>query len=305
MLIGYGRVSTEDQDTRGQRAQLVAAGCIQVFEEKASGGDRRRPELARALEQVRKGDTLVITRIDRLARSLSHLLAVIETLRAKGAHFRSLADPIDTSSPQGIFTLQVLGAAAEFERALIRERTKAGLASARARGRVGGNPGLRARDPVAIARIRQGRRLGELARIEATADIWMPIVERLRPMEPWDVVARAVAHAHPAGRWTRDKLVRAVKRLVAANKAEGRLLQVAPRRRRGGRQDDIVRTIGAFLTEAPELTLGGLKRKLDHHRIRPPSLAAEWPISTLGRFVTQARAAGLAPPKPSGSIGRG
>ena len=106
--------------------------------------------LARVLERIGKGDTLVVVRIDRLARSLSHLLEVIERLEAKGAFFRSLTDPIDTSSPQGKFTLQVLGAAAEFERALIRERTKAGLASARTKGRVGGNPGLRARDPEAL-----------------------------------------------------------------------------------------------------------------------------------------------------------
>ena len=93
------------------------------------------------LERIGKGDTLVVVRIDRLARSLSHLLEVIERLEAKGAFFRSIQDPIDTGSPQGKFTLQVLGAAAEFERALIRERTKAGLASARTKGRVGGNPG--------------------------------------------------------------------------------------------------------------------------------------------------------------------
>jgi DNA invertase Pin-like site-specific DNA recombinase len=94
--------------------------------------------MARLLERIGKGDTLVIVRIDRLARSLSHLLEVIERLEARGAFFRSLSDPIDTSSPQGKFTLQVLGAAVEFEQALIRERTKAGLASARTIGRGGG-----------------------------------------------------------------------------------------------------------------------------------------------------------------------
>ena len=93
------------------------------------------------LDQLQAGDTLVVVRIDRLARSLSHLLEIIERLESKGAHFRSLQDPIDTASPQGKFTLQALGAAAEFERAQIRERTKAGLRSAKAEGRVGGNPG--------------------------------------------------------------------------------------------------------------------------------------------------------------------
>ena len=152
-LIGYARVSTEDQDTAAQTDALRAAGCAEIVEERASGASRTRPLLARALARIRAGDTLVVARIDRLARSLAHLLAVIEELRAHGAHFRSLGDPIDTSSPQGLFTLPG-GAgrrAAEFERALIRERTRAGLAAARARGRIGGNPALRARDPAARA----------------------------------------------------------------------------------------------------------------------------------------------------------
>ena len=122
------------------------------------------------LDQLRIGDTLVVVRIDRLARSLSHLLEIIERLEAKGAHFRSLQDPIDTASPQGKFTLQVLGAAAEFERALIRERTKAGLRSAKAAGRVGGNPGLKAGDPVAIRKTRAARVESHFHKLNANAD---------------------------------------------------------------------------------------------------------------------------------------
>ena len=145
-LIGYARVSTEEQTPLPQSQALKSAGCIEIHEEQASGGNRARPVLARVLERIGKGDTLVVVRIDRLARSLSHLLEVIERLEAKGAFFRSIEDPIDTASPQGKFTLQVLGAAAEFERALIRERTKAGLTSAgrssqgaaRATGRIHG-----------------------------------------------------------------------------------------------------------------------------------------------------------------------
>jgi DNA invertase Pin-like site-specific DNA recombinase len=115
--------------------------------------------LARVLERIGKGDTLVVVRIDRLAQSLSHLL------EAKGASFRFLTDPIDTSSPQGMFTLQVLGAGVEFELALIRERTKAGLASARSKGWIGGNPGLRARDPAALRKVRLARRDGYMERL--------------------------------------------------------------------------------------------------------------------------------------------
>ena len=117
--IGYARVSTEEQTLQSQMDALRAAGCVRIFEEHASGGDPERLVLGQALRAVGRGDTLVVVRLDRLARSLSHLLRLLEGLEARGAHFRSLSDPIDTASPQGKFTLQVLGAAAEFERALI------------------------------------------------------------------------------------------------------------------------------------------------------------------------------------------
>jgi len=132
-LIGYARVSTEDQATDAQVDVLKAAGCAEIFCEHMSGAKASRPELAKALAGVRRGDVLVFARLDRLARSLAEL-------DAKGAHFKSLADPIDTTTPQGRFALQVLGAVAELERALIQERTKDGLRAAKRRGRVGGNP---------------------------------------------------------------------------------------------------------------------------------------------------------------------
>src|SRR5580704_7775216 len=118
-LIGYARVSTEEQGTDPQLDELRAAGCDAVREEHASGADRTRPVLASLLREIQPGETLVVVRLDRLARS------VIELLEAKGAHFRSLRDPIDTTTPQGMFSLQVLGAVAQLERALIAERTKA------------------------------------------------------------------------------------------------------------------------------------------------------------------------------------
>ena len=214
-LIGYARVSTEDQTPLPQSQALKSAGCAEIHEEQASGGNRARPVLARVLERIGKGDTLVVVRIDRLARSLSHLLEVIERLEAKGAFFRSLTDPIDTSSPQGKFTLQVLGAAAEFERALIRERTKAGLASARTKGRVGGNPGLRARDPAALRKVRLARQDGYMERLNETAQDWVPHVRRLRPDLAWEDVVRIVNGPLPHERqWTQSRLLRAVNAYV-------------------------------------------------------------------------------------------
>jgi DNA invertase Pin-like site-specific DNA recombinase len=191
-LIGYARVSTEDQGTDPQLDELRAAGCITVHEEHASGADRGRPVLARLLREIRRGETLVVVRLDRLARSVSHLLAVVEQLEARGAHFRSLRDPIDTSTPQGMFSLQVLGAVAQLERALIAERTKAGLRSARSRGRIGGNPGLRARDPAAIRKVRAARDAAYLEGVIARLDEWLPTVRRMRPAQPWGDVVRVL-----------------------------------------------------------------------------------------------------------------
>src|SRR4051794_23032450 len=158
-LIGYARVSTEDQGIDPQADELRAAGCVIVQEEHASGADRSRPVLARLLREIQPGETLVVVRLDRLARSASHLLAVIEQLEASGAHFCSLRDSIDTSTEQGMLSLQVLGAVAQLDRALIAERTKAGLNAGRSRGGVGGNPGLRAGDKEAIRKVRRAATL--------------------------------------------------------------------------------------------------------------------------------------------------
>lgn len=139
-LIGYARVSTQDQGTEMQRVALEAAGCARIYEETASGAQRDRPQLAAALDYLRPGDTLVVWRLDRLARSLKQLIETVEALEKRGVHFRSLTENIDTSTPNGRLTFHLFGALAEFERSLIRERTMAGLAAARARGRVGGRP---------------------------------------------------------------------------------------------------------------------------------------------------------------------
>src|SRR5580704_9589595 len=184
-LIGYARVSTEEQGTDPQCDELRAAGCATVLEEHASGADRSRPVLARLLRDIAAGETLVVVRLDRLARSVSHLLSVIEQLEASGAHFRSLRDPIDTTTPQGMFSLQVLGAVAQLERALIADRSKAGLQSARARGRVGGNPGVRAGDPRAIAKIVKSRDAAYVSRLINSMETFMPTVRKLRPAKPW------------------------------------------------------------------------------------------------------------------------
>ncbi len=139
-LLGYARVSTADQDLALQTDALTRAGCVRTFTDVASGTLTARPELDRLLDHLREGDTLVVWRLDRLGRSLRHLLELVEQLGQRGVGFRSLTESIDTTTPGGRLVFSIFGALAEFERALIVERTHAGLAAARARGRVGGRP---------------------------------------------------------------------------------------------------------------------------------------------------------------------
>ncbi|MGE0853598.1 MAG: recombinase family protein [Hyphomicrobiaceae bacterium] len=134
MLIGYARVSTEDQNLDLQRRALAAAGCDQVFEDQVSGAVAERPGLAQALKVLGPGDVLIVWKLDRLGRSLSHLIEVIQGLGQKGAGFRSLSENIDTTTAGGRLVFHMMGALAEFERSLIAERTKAGIAAAKARG---------------------------------------------------------------------------------------------------------------------------------------------------------------------------
>ena len=138
MLFGYARVSKDDQDTATQVAALKAAGCEKIYREKASGGRWDRPELHRLIEQLRKGDVLVVWKLDRLSRSLRDVLILMERLGQTKAGFKSLTEAIDTTTPAGRMMMQMVGAFAEFERAMLRERTKAGLETARQEGRIGG-----------------------------------------------------------------------------------------------------------------------------------------------------------------------
>jgi len=140
MLVGYARVSTQDQNPALQLDALKAAGCEKLFVEKASGAQRDRPELLAALDYLRAGDSLVVWKLDRLARSLKQLIETVELLESREIGLRSLTEAIDTTTAGGKLVFHVFGALAEFERSIIRERTRAGLEAARARGKKGGRP---------------------------------------------------------------------------------------------------------------------------------------------------------------------
>jgi DNA invertase Pin-like site-specific DNA recombinase len=154
MLIGYARVSTQDQDNAAQISALKTAGCELIFEEKVSGGLWDRPELHRLLGQLRKGDVLVVWKLDRLSRSLKDVLTLMERVELASAGFQSLTEAIDATSPGGRMMMQIVGSFAEFERAMLRERTRNELNAARKEGRIGGRrPKLKSYQEQEIVRL--------------------------------------------------------------------------------------------------------------------------------------------------------
>ena len=165
-IVGYARVSRPEQDPELQLRALREAGCEQIWTEHASGAERGRPELLSVLSYLRAGDCLVVWKLDRLGRSLSHLIEVIGSLGARGVEFRSLSEGMDTTTANGRLLFHVFGAVAEFERELIRERTLAGLAAARASGHHGGRRPVMTPYHIRAARemVDQGRSMKEIAR---------------------------------------------------------------------------------------------------------------------------------------------
>ena len=168
MLIGYARISTEEQSLDAQLDALNGAGAGRIFADRISGSKRQRPELDRMLDQLRDGDVVMVTKYDRLARSLRDLLDIVQAIRDRGAGFRSLAEDIDTTTPAGRLVFHVFASIAQFERERISERTREGLDAARRRGRVGGRPpALSGAQRVEVRRMRDEelRPLPEIAQI--------------------------------------------------------------------------------------------------------------------------------------------
>ena len=286
---GHLGLSLPESPTDAQVDELRAAGCQVLHQEHGSGASRARPVLARLMREIGAGDVLVVVRLDRLARSVSHLLAVIEDLEARGAHFRSLRDPIDTSTPQGMFSLQVLGAVAQLERALIAERTKAGMRAAKARGKLPGNPGLRERRPEAARAASAARQRVFIGDLIASAPTWLPTVQRMRPQHSWDDVMRVLNHK--GQRWTVEKLRRAVHRLVRERMAAADLIKRSPRR---PPEDRLMTLVAGIAIADPELTLREIAAQLEKMRERTPRGGRQWAASSVKSLLDQARRLGLA-----------
>jgi hypothetical protein len=255
-LIGYARVSTKDQATDPQVDALKAAGCVEIFREDMSGAKASRPELAKVLARMRPGDVLVVARLDRLARSLSHLLTVITELDAKGAGFKSLADSIDTTTPQGRLALQALGA---------------------------------------VAKLPDARSQAYLERVNRTAEHWLPIVKDMRPGHRWEDVVRVFnAKRERAGGlhlpWTAEKLQRAVERLVAEGLADPALLQPAGRKVSSKR---LVTLVAGIRRANPEMSLSEIGAQLEAINERTPRGGTRWSPSSVKSLLDRAKKLGV------------
>ena len=218
--IGYARVSTDDLHGKAQKAALHAVPCDLLYFEQESGANRERPELARALKELRTGDTLVVARLERLGRSLIHLLQIMEDLEARIA-FQSLAEGFDMRTDEGQLMMQQLGSFAEFERKRITARINCVIAAAKKRGVVFGNPRLRAGDKDTIRKIVLARDETHVTQLIDTMDTFIPRVRELRPKTPWPRVAEAVSRATGVT-WTIERLTRSARRLVGRGRSTAR-----------------------------------------------------------------------------------
>lgn len=305
--IGYARVSTAEQSANLQVDALKAAGFEEIHVEVASGARDDRPILRRVLTKLKTGDVLGVWRLDRLGRSLSHLIGVISGLKDRRIGFRSLNGDIDTTTPNGLLIFHIFGALGEFERNIIRERTIAGLAAARARGRIGGNPALKRKDPQAIRRLRSIRRDVHTKRLLEHVDGWLPTVRRMRPVEPWEAVAEAInaLPGPPGGRWTPARLLRAVRHLASGGLVDKGLLARAPKTAGNARTPAMIRA-DELLRKNPKASLSELARELQSAGELTPRKSVRWSPTSVKTLLRTGRAGRhIRKPAefPDGSIG--
>ena len=289
-LIGYARLSAADHLDDPQMRDLLDAGCGRIYQEYSSAISRARPVLSRLLGELTAGDVLVIVSLDRLARSVTHLVHVINDLEERGVAFRSIRDQIDTSNLQGASSLQVLRAVGNLERALITERTKDGIREARARGRLPGNPGLRERKPEAIRAVSHARQKAYFDGLEASAQTWLPTVRQLRPQHSWDNVVRVLNFRGQD--WSVERLRRAVHRMFREKLVEADVLARSPRR---APEDSSMKIVAAIAIANPGLPLKDIAAQLDKMGEPPVKGTRKWKPSSVRHLLDEAHRFGLIP----------
>ncbi|TMV04462.1 recombinase family protein [Brucella haematophila] len=284
--IGYARPSMEDPFNATQLSRLQNAGCIRIYQEHAAEKFQSRPALEKLLSHLVTGDTLVVLKLDRVVRSVSHLAVLIRDLTDRGIHLLSLDDPLDTSGQAS--ALQILDVVVNLEHALKVERTRAGMKLARARGKLAGNPGLRERRPEAISNIVAARNRAYMEQLVATAPTWLPTVSQLRPQHSWENI---VLTLNLRGQnWTVERLRRAIRKLVQEGLAEPKLLTQAKRRIP---DDYFIKRVAAIAIADPTLSLRAIAAKLDAMGAKPPRGGGKWQAASIRNLLEDARRFGF------------
>ena len=284
--IGFARPSMEDPFNATQLSRLQNAGCIRIYQEHAAEKFQSRPALEKLLSHLVAGDTLVVVKLDRVARSVSHLAELIRDLTDRGIHLLSLDDPLDTSRQAS--ALQILDVVVNLEHALKVERTRAGMKLAKARGKLAGNPGLRERRPEAISNIAVARNRAYMEQLVATAPTWLPTVSQLRPQHSWENI---VLTLNLRGQnWTVERLRRAIRKLVQEGLAEPKLLTQAKRRIP---DDYFIKRAAAIAIADPTLSLRAIAAKLDAMGAKPPRGGGKWQASSVRNLLEDARRFGF------------
>jgi hypothetical protein len=244
--------------------------------------------LVRLLAELNAGDALLVTRLDRVARSASDLLVLLEKLNDREIGFRSLDDPIDTTGPLGAFSIQVLGAIVDLEKAQSAERARESIKAAKAQGRFPGNPGLRERRPEAIEAASKAREKLYIDGLNASSETWLPVVRQLRPKHSWDNVVDVLNRRGQD--WTVERLRRAVRRLVREQLAEKELLERSPRR---APEDHLMKKVAAITIADPSLSLRGIASELEKMGERPARGGKKFQPSSVRDLLDKAHRFGL------------
>ncbi len=244
--------------------------------------------MVRLLAELNAGDALVVARLDRVARSAGDLLGLIEKLKDREIGFRSLGDPIDTAGPLGAFTIQVLAAIVDLEKAQSAERARDSIKAAKAQGRLPGNPGLRERRPEAIEAASKAREKLYIDSLNASSETWLPVVRQLRPKHSWDNVVDVLNRRGQD--WTVERLRRAVHRLVREQLAEKELLDRSPRR---APEDHLMKKVAAITIADPSLSLRDIASELEKMGERPARGGKKFQASSVRDLLDKAHRFGL------------
>ena len=291
-LVGYARVSRADtqsnMESNAQTDLLQTAGCDRIFEEDSAGAATPRPVLARVLNELKPGDTLIVTRLDRIARSTRDLLEIVTALDHRGIHIRSLGDHMDTSAPHGVPLRTTLAAVVELERAIKIENTKIGIADAKRQGRLPGNPGLREKNADAIQAVSAAREKAYLDELSASSPDWLPLVRQLRPQHSWENIVEVLKRK--GHQWTAERLRRAVHRMVEANMAEAELLNRSPKR---APEDRPMLLAAAIVIANSSLSLRDIAAELDRIGEPPVPPGRKWQTSSVRHILDEAHRFGL------------